>query len=119
MKIIATAASILLALTVATACAAGDPGTNGALPQGVVASEETTTDTPEPAETKAKPTSCDIAREAILTGTKKEKEKALKALIKDKKADATAREAAQDYFETDDKDLKKMELDLVQLACAI
>lgn len=114
-KSLALVASVTLALTLA-ACGGGNTGTDNPLPQG------TTSSAPEEApeeEEAPKATSCDVAREAILTGTKKEKEKAFKALIKDKKADATAREAANDYFETDDKDLKEMQEDLIQMACSL
>lgn len=62
---------------------------------------------------------CADAREAILTGSQAQIDKALKALIADRKADQTAREAAQDYFEEDDKTLKDMNIDLVQIACQL
>jgi hypothetical protein len=114
-KITVIVASVTLALTMA-ACGV-NPGTDNPLPQGTVATQsdepaDTTEDTP-------KATSCDVAREAILTGSAKEIKAAMKALVKDKKADATAREAAQDYLNETDKDLKQMSVDLVQMACSI
>jgi hypothetical protein len=70
---------------------------------------------PEP-ETTA-PSTCDVAREAFLTGTDEEIEAALEALVADRDADAMAREAAQEYLEEDNSTLRGMQKDLVQLAC--
>lgn len=113
-KLTVVLASATLALTLA---ACGNPGTNNPLPQ-----DTTATSAPEkvdvPEETP-KATTCDKAREALLTGSPKQIKAAMKALVKDKKADATAREAAQDWLDTTDKDLQKMHADLVQMACAI
>lgn len=54
---------------------------------------------PEPEPAAA---SCDVAREAFLTGSDEEIEAALEALVADRSVDATAREAAQSYLEEDD-----------------
>lgn len=113
-KITVAVAGFVLAASL-TACGGVTP--DDALPQGTPDSNSSVT--PNVPEETTKVSTCDAAREAILTGSKKSLEKALKALIADKKADADAREAAQEYFEQTDKDLKKMQLDLIQLACSL
>lgn len=52
---------------------------------------------PEPSKAAS---TCDVVREALLTGTEAEKTEAMQALVADKTADATAREYAQ-YWLTD------------------
>ena len=69
---------------------------------------------PDPA---APSTTCDVAREAFLTGSDGKIEAALEALVADRAADATARETAQSYLEEDDPTLRGLQKDLVQLAC--
>jgi hypothetical protein len=71
---------------------------------------------PEPA---APGSTCDVAREAFLTGTEAEIEAALAALVADTTADATAREAAQSYLEEDDPTLRGLHKDFVQYACGL
>jgi hypothetical protein len=115
-KLTVVLASATLALTLA-ACGA-NPGTDNPLPQDTSTSApDKTTEAPD--EETPKATTCDKAREALLTGSPKQIKAAMKALVKDKKADATAREAAQDWLDTTDKDLRKMHADLVQMACSI
>ena len=119
MKRLSTVIAVV-ALTVSlTACGAATE-TDDALPQAAASSEPAAQETTEaPAEEEEKASTCDVAREAILTGSEEDKEKAFKALIADKKADATAREAAQEYFEQDDEMLKEMQVDLIQMACSL
>ena len=62
---------------------------------------------------------CDVAREAFLTGSEAEIEAALAALVADTTADAAAREAAQSYLETDDPTLRGLHKNLVQYTCSI
>jgi hypothetical protein len=64
-------------------------------------------------------TTCDVAREAFLTGTPAEIEAALKALIEDESADAIAREYAQHYLVRDAADQTAQDADkaLIQAAC--
>ena len=71
---------------------------------------------PEPVE---KASTCDIAREALLTGSATDKKNAMNALIADKTADATAREYAQYYNVRDknDKDMQEMDKSLIQMSC--
>ncbi len=64
-------------------------------------------------------TTCDNAREAILTGSKADITKAMKALVADKKADAVARESAQNYLDATDPDIRKMNVDLVRMYCQL
>lgn len=45
--------------------------------------------------------SCDVVREALLTGTQSDINAAMRQLQADKSADATARENASDYLEAD------------------
>lgn len=118
-KITLVVASVSLALTM-TACGGENPGTDTPLPQGTVASQSAEpTPTEEPVEETQKATSCDVVRERLLTGTQKEINAAMKALINDKSADATARENAQDYLKTTDKSLKEMYASLIQMTCSI
>lgn len=112
--------SIIMAFGLA-ACGSVDTGEadKDALPQ---ATEETTTEaTPEETKEEEKASTCDQAREAFLTGTEADIEKALKALIKDKNADATAREYADYYLnrDSDQPDLQEMDKSLIQTACSI
>lgn len=78
----------------------------------------TATDTPD--EPAAEVTACDTAREAFLTGSPAEIKAALRALIRDKSADATAREYAQYYLErdADDPELQDMDKSLIQASCS-
>ena len=72
---------------------------------------------PEPESAAA--STCDVAREAFLTGSDEEIEAALVALVADTTADATAREAAQSYLEEDDPTLRGLHKELVQYTCSI
>ena len=69
---------------------------------------------PEP----AAPSTCDVAREAFLTGSDEEIEAALAALVADTTADASAREAAQSYL-GGRPDAAGLHEDLVQYTCSI
>lgn len=111
-------ATVVAVLGLAGCGASTDGGADSnALPQDTTTSASSGDAATE--EPPAKASTCDKAREAILTGTKKDIDAAMKALVKDKKADATAREAAQDYLNEKDAELKKMQVDLVQMACSI
>jgi len=68
-----------------------------------------------------KPSTCDAAREAILTGSKAQIAAALKALQNDKTADATAREYARYYLVRDkgDAQLQEMDLGLISTSCSV
>lgn len=64
--------------------------------------------------------SCDVVREALLTGTTAQIATSLQALKVDKTADATAREYA-DYYLNRDKtqpDLRSMDITLIRSACS-
>lgn len=117
-KSIAIVATVL-ALAACGPAPSGD-GDKDALPQATpTATAEESTAAPKEAEPKA--STCDVAREAFLTGSPADITKALKALIKDKKADATAREYA-DYYLNRDKgqpDLQDMDKTLIQSACSL
>jgi hypothetical protein len=65
-------------------------------------------------------TTCDVAREAILTGTPDSIAAAMLALTADKSAPATAREYAQYYTGRDagQKDMQTMDTSLIQMSCA-
>lgn len=76
---------------------------------------ETTTTTAAPAAS-----TCDVVREALLTGSPAEIEASMAALIADKSADATAREYA-DYYLNRDKDqpsLRDMDVSLIRMSCS-
>lgn len=62
---------------------------------------------------------CDAVREAFLTGTPKTIERALQALVRDKGADGSARESAQQYLTETDVDLRNMLRSTIQMECTI
>lgn len=64
--------------------------------------------------------SCDIVREALLTGGPADIERAMAALQADTTADATAREYADNYLhrDVDTASLRSMDVSLVRMACA-
>lgn len=97
------------------------------IPQGTVApatvatspvKAKVTTKAPEPAAPKV--STCDVVREAILTGTPAQIEAAMKALQADKTADGTAREYARYYLVRDaqSKDNREMDTGLITMACS-
>lgn len=63
---------------------------------------------------------CDVAKEAFLTGSPAGIDAALRALKIDKTADATAREYADYYInrDKDSKDLKEMDKGLINMSCS-
>lgn len=64
---------------------------------------------------------CDNAREAILTGTQSGIISAMNKLVADRSADSTAREYARYYLGRDktDKDMREMDIGLIQSACSL
>jgi|SRR6476469_3195756 len=109
-----TAAIALLMAITAAGCSLESGG--GKLPPGSAnfpeaATAATTTQT-------AAATTCDVVREAFLTGAPSEIAGALQALIADRSADATAREYAQKYLTQTDPGLKDMDKSLIQMSCA-
>jgi len=116
-------ASVVLAVML-SGCQTTEGTDKDALPQA----DSTSTSAKTPAtkkkkEAPAKPkaSSCDVAREAILTGSQAQINKAMKALVADKSADATAREYARYYIGRDkgDKDMREMDVSLIQTACML
>lgn len=108
-----------LALSVSACSSTSEPLPQAsAAPPAVVAPEVPVVE-PEPAEEKA--TTCDVARESILTGSPADITKAMKGLAADKKADATAREYARYYTGRDkgDKDMQEMDIGLIQMSCSV
>lgn len=111
-----------LGLAVTGACTAAD--TQDALPKG---SDKFPTEQKGAVETTAPTTAaktantCDVAREAFLTGTASELEASLKALVADKAADATAREYADYWLNRDKGEPKMQEMDegLIKMACSV
>ena len=81
-----------------------DQGGDGSAPPSVTASTVST---------------CDRVREAILTGTQAQIDKAMKALQADKSADAEAREAAKAYLGEKNKDLRDLQVSLIQMQCSV
>lgn len=126
-KITITTAAVGLALAL-SACGASttpDGADPNALPQAETTSAPATsapaTTPAETTEPASKVSTCDVVREAFLTGSPAEITKALKALKADKTADATAREYA-DYYLNRDKgqpDLQEMDKTLIQTSCSM
>lgn len=124
MKKISTGIAALVLVTVG-ACSVPESSTGTNEP---LAQESTTQAAEAPATTKAaekkaapKPSSCDVAREAILTGSPAQIKAAMKKLQADKSADATAREYARYYLGRDakDKQMQEMDIQLIQMSCSI
>lgn len=93
--------------------------TNDAIPQ-TSASIDPTLDAPAETDLESsKVTTCDVAREMFLTGTKAEIHQALKDLKADTTADGSAREYAGYYLGRDanDKDLREMDQTLIVSIC--
>ena len=92
------------------------PATSAPAPAAPAPTAEVPVADPTPAAT-----TCDIAREALLTGTPADITAAMKALIADKSAPATAREYAS-YYNVRDKDSKQfreMDVSLIQMSCTV
>lgn len=100
-----------LVSVVAAALLAACGGT--ALPQS--------TDAPAGEEPTSTASTCDVVREAFLTGTVADQTAALKKLKADKTADATAREYAGYWLgrDKDSKDLREMDQTLIVSACSL
>ena len=121
MKLTALAAVAVLALA---GCGSGTG--SAPLPQAppTSATVPVATEAPPVAEAPAPApvaSTCDVVREALLTGTPTSVTKAMKALIADKKAPATAREYARYYTVRDksDKQLQEMDVSLIQMSCTV
>jgi hypothetical protein len=126
-KIILALAALTL---VGVACTAPEADTLNVKSFDGATTEETIPATnPEPV---AAPSTCDVAREAFLTGNAADIKTALEAMIADTTADATAREYAQTYLSelTDDyswagddaETMRKSSLEssvsLIRMSCA-
>jgi hypothetical protein len=119
---------VLLGLGLAVTAACTVPETNDALPKGSdqfpteqkgsVATTATTVAVEAAVEAAS---SCDVVREALLTGTPAEINASMKALMADKTADATAREYADYYLNRDkaEPDMQKMDVSLIRMSCSI
>jgi hypothetical protein len=126
--------AVILAMTIGAAGASGSSTatvaaqsvpTVTATVAGPVVTETVTAPAPEPvaaepAAPAATGSSCDNAREAILTGTTAGITKTFKALVADKTADATAREYARYYLgrDKDSKQFREMDVSLIQMSCS-
>jgi len=110
-----TAAIALLMAITAAGCSLESGG--GKLPPGSANFPEAATAATTTTQTAAA-TTCDVVREAFLTGAPSEIAGALQALIADRSADATAREYAQKYLTQTDPGLKDMDKSLIQMSCA-
>ena len=106
---------------VGVTCTHDDP------PPGAIAAPTETQPAADPAPTSAQPaaapastpSTCDIAREATLTGTPSDVIAAMAALVADKTAPATAREYAQYYSGRDagNKQMQTMDVELIRMSC--
>lgn len=138
MKKFVTLAALALSLAVAGACTATPTAKpipqGGAIAQtpttlvsaealanakkdtGNIVHEATTTTT----EAAAKASSCDVAREALLTGTPAQIAAAMRGLIADRAADGTAREYADYYLHRDatDPGMRSMDIGLIRMSCS-
>jgi hypothetical protein len=126
MKIRIALALAALAL-VGVACATPEPDT-----LGVKSFDGATTEETSAATAPATPSTCDVAREAFLTGSPADIKIAMQGLIADTTADATAREYAQTYLDELTKDFSwagsdaetqrqsalDMDVSLIRMSCS-
>lgn len=123
----------LLGVALAATAACSTPTDKDALPAGsdkfptetsVAAGtvEETTTTTARATTTTttAAASTCDVVREALLTGSPAEIAASMRALVADKTADATAREYADYYLNRDKNEpsLQDMDISLIRMSCS-
>jgi hypothetical protein len=104
----------LAALTlVGVACTAPEPDTLGVKSfDGATTDETTQATTPT-----AAASTCDVVREALLTGSPAEIKTAMAALKADTAADATAREYADNYLTETNADLQEMNVSILRMYC--
>lgn len=116
MKIrIALTLAALALVGVACTVPESEPDTLGVSSFDGATTEETSATT-----TPAAPSTCDVAREALLTGSPADITAAMLALKADTTADAVAREYA-DYYtgrDNDDADMQEMDKSLIQTYCS-
>lgn len=112
-------ALMVLALAVAGCSDTSEPLPAGSdnfptVPEAVAEVEETV-----PTTTKAA-TTCDVVREALLTGSQADIDASMAALKADKTADATAREYADYYLGRDRNDPQNRQADvsLIRMSCS-
>lgn len=117
---------VLLGLGLAATAACTAAPEKDALPKGSdqfpteqKGTVETTATTAAPVAPKAAST-CDVVREALLTGTQAEINASMKALVADKAADATAREYADYYLNRDktEPSMREMDTGLIRMSCS-
>lgn len=97
------------------------PTTATTVAAGVVTTVTTTkASTTTTTEAVAAASTCDVTREALLTGSQAEINASMKALMADKTADATAREYADYYLNRDkaDPSLREMDVSLIRMSCS-
>lgn len=106
---------VVSALAVGMLAACGSTG-GTPIPQATDAAPAATSEAPAD-----KASSCDVVREAFLTGTPAELKASLKVLKADKTADATAREYAGYFLGRDakDKSFQEMDATVIQSACSL
>ena len=111
----------LAALTLlGVACTAPEPDTLGVKSFEGATTDDTTPVAATPTTEAPAASTCDVAREALLTGTQADKDAAMAALVADTTADATARESAQKYLTEDNEyGLKDAYASSVQTWCRI
>lgn len=128
-KLVMTVSALTLAATLSS-CGSSTAAGSGAIPQASMSLDAPTFEEPateEPLEESVEEepleqtSSCDAAREAILTGTAADIKKAFLALQKDRTAEATAREYARYYLVRDknNKDLREMDIGIIQMSCSL
>jgi hypothetical protein len=95
------------------------PGAIAAPTETQPAADPAPTETQPAAAPASTPSTCDIAREATLTGTPSDVTAAMAALVADKTAPATAREYAQYYSGRDagNKQMQTMDVELIRMSC--
>lgn len=108
-----TIAALTLTAALGAGCAPAE--TAKPLPQAQAGTVETSA----PKKAPKAPSTCDLVREALLTGTQADIDTAMAALQADVTADATAREYADYYQHRDaaEPSMRSMDVDLIRMSC--
>lgn len=113
---------VLAALTMfGVACTTTEPDTLGVKSFDGAVTDTAPPATPEPAAAPKPtdtPSTCDVVREALLTGSPSDIKTAMTGLKADTTADATAREYAANYLTETNSSLQEMNVTVLRMYCS-
>jgi hypothetical protein len=118
------AALALIVLVLAFSAGPGSSGGSAPLPLSAVATEAPAAEAPAveaPVAEEPEASTCDVVREAILTGSPADITAAMQSLVADQTANATAREYARYYMggDADNEGQREMDVGLIQMSCTL